>query len=66
MYLHYYNQEISPGKLTITGYGEVDGYVTGTFYLEGAGLLDGQAPAGTNPWLRKGKIEGYFRVKRVN
>jgi hypothetical protein len=66
MYLHYFEQEISPGKLTITGYGEAGGYVTGKFYLEAAGLLDGQAPAGQYPWLRKGKIEGYFMVKRVN
>jgi hypothetical protein len=62
---HFYKQEVSPGKLTITGYGEVNGYVSGTFYLEGAGLLDGQPAPGQDPWLGKSKIEGYFRVKRV-
>lgn len=64
MYKHHYNLDISPGKLIITGYGEVDGYVTGTFLLEAAGLLDTQAPPGTPPFIKQGKIEGYFRVKR--
>jgi hypothetical protein len=64
MYLHYFQKTVSPGKLEITGYGEVDGYVTGTFQLEASGLLDTQAKPGQDAWLRKGKIQGYFRVKR--
>ncbi|MBP0905439.1 hypothetical protein ACFSKN_09970 [Mariniflexile gromovii] len=64
MYLQYYYQEVSPGSLIITGYGDVGEYVTGTFYLEASGLLDSQVPAGGNPWPRKGKIEGFFKVRR--
>lgn len=48
----------SPGKLSVTGYGEVQQFVSGTFLLEKSGIYgDGSQTV---------KIEGSFRVKRVN
>lgn len=48
----------SPGKLTITGYGDVQQFVSGTFLLEKSGVFgDG---------FQTVKIEGSFRVKRVS
>jgi hypothetical protein len=66
-YHHFYldgiNPVPSPGILQIEGYGEVGGYISGSFNLEKAGKQ--MLNTNTNPFVGTVKIEGFFRVKRT-